>query len=503
LPVNRRTVLRASATAAALIAFDVTRAAASPVSTYWDQLRAEFGGTLVLPSDTDYNRAEQLYYAQYDAVRPQAIAYCTSAADVSACVRFARARKIRVTPRSGGHSSAGYSTSNGLVVDMSRLNGVTVGTSTVTVGSGLQQVDGVAALSARGLALTGGLAGTVAAAGYLQGGGFGLLTRNVGMGCDHIVSAEVVLADGTVVHASERQEPDLYWALRGGGGGNFGIVTSFELSPLSITGLVNFTLTWAWEDAAAVLSGWQQWVAAGARESGSQLGIALPDASPGAVPVVSVSGAWSGDPAKADADVDALVSLVGKPALTRRVQPLTYHDAMMEWYGCATKTVDQCHRVGYSPEAILARGTYLAVRSRMFGEPMPAAGIDAALAAFDSARRAGHGRVLSGAAFGGRANDVSRTATAYVHRDTEFSLVAANTLPSGAPAEVDRQDATAWTNGMFAALDPYSNGETYQNFVDPALPDWRTAYYGENYPRLAAVKRQYDPDRFFDFPQAV
>ncbi len=499
--VDRRSVLRAGAAAALVAVAGRIPAAASDVP--WDQLRARLGGTLVLPSDADYPRAKQLYFAEFDATTPRGVAYCTSASDVSACVRFARAHGFAATPRSGGHSAAGYSSSAGLVVDVSRMNSVRVTGSTVTVGSGLQQVDGLAALAPGGRVLPAGSAPTVGVAGYLQGGGFGMLTRSVGMACDHIVSAEVVLADGSVVHTSARRDPDLHWALRGGGGGNFGIVTAFEVAPVAITGLVNFAVTWPWDAAAAVLTGWQEWVRTGPREAGSGVVVVLPDAAPGAVPFVSVSGAWSGAPDQAAGAVDALVAAVGRAPATRRVAPLSYYDAMMETYGCSTKTVEQCHHLGYSAEAVLARGAYANVRSRMFRAPVPATGIDAVLGAFDAARASGHGRVLSGAALGGRANDVPRTATAYVHRDTLFTLSAVDTLPSGAPSPSDVAAGSSWVDGVYAAFDPYSNGETYQNSVDPSLRDWRRSYYRENLPRLVAVKHHYDPTRFFDFPQAV
>ena len=502
--VDRRTLFRAGAGAAVLATLAGTSFADEAKKIPWGDLATKLQGTLVTPSDAAYATAKQAYYSQYDSINPQAVAYCVSTEDVAACVKFARANNITATARSGGHSSAGYSTTTGLTVDVSRMNSVTgISATSAVFGAGTQLVDATNALAPSGLAVPGGLHPTVGLAGYLQGGGFGFLTRAEGMGCDRLLGAEIVLASGEVVRASESLNSDLFWALRGGGGGNFGIITRLKVKPVAITSLVNFSLTWAWEHAAKVVAGWQRWVVDGPRQLGAQFNIVMPDAAPGAVPLVSVSGAWSGDPAKAAAVVDALVSAVGKAPATRRVQQLPFQDAMMEWYGCSGKTVAQCHRTGTTTEGVLARGNFLLTRTRLYSAIQSESAIAAELAAFDASRRTGHTRVLSGAAFGGKANDVGRTATAYVHRDTQFSLIAATTLPVGSPATADRDAAQSWVNGVFNALNPTSNGETYQNFVDPALDTWRTAYYAENYTRLVNVKKAYDPGRFFRFAQAI
>nr|WSZ99716.1 FAD-binding protein [Streptomyces sp. NBC_00857] len=470
----------------------------------WAELRGKLAGTLVLPSDADYSRAKELHFKQFDTIAPRGVAYCASADDVRTCIRFAQDHGLPLAARSGGHSSTGYSSSTGLVVDVSRLNEVNVGASTVAVGAGTQQIDALTALTPRGLALPGGSCPTVALGGFLQGGGFGLLTREYGMACDRLVSAEVVLADGRVVVASESSEPDLYWALRGGGGGNFGIVTKFEVRPAEVTRMVNYQLSWTWDTAPAVMTAWQDWFATAPPQlGGGSLNFALPDASPGAVPIVSVTGGWTGAASALERKLDELVSAVGAPPASRRTQDLSYGDAMLYWYGCADKSTDECHRVGSNPEALLPRGSYLRARSRMFGRTLPTAGVEDVLAAFDADRTAGHTRSVSCGALGGKANEPSRTATAYAHRDTEYIMIYANVIPSGEPTEEQRAAAEAWTGGVFAAADPYSNGETYQNYPDPALTDWKQDYYAENYPRLSAVKKHYDPHGFFRSPQSI
>ncbi|MFF3754693.1 FAD-binding oxidoreductase [Streptomyces sp. NPDC002018] len=507
---DRRTVLRLGTSAAMGAALAGATGAASAGAwggakdrAPWESLRRRLTGDLVLPPDRGYAQARQSYFSQYDLPGPRGVAYCASVEDVRLCLRFAQDHDLPAVPRGGGHSQAGYSSTRGLVIDMARLRSVTVGRGTVTVGAGAQQIDVLHALSPYGLALVGGTCPTVGVAGYLLGGGYGLLTRGEGMACDRLVSAEVVLADGRVVTCSRTTEPDLFWALRGGGGGNFGIVTRLESTPARLSRLVNFTLSWPWERAAAVLDGWQGWVADGPAELGTILAVALPDAAPGALPVVTVTGAWTGSQPALDRALDQLAARVGAPPTGRTAEALGYRDAMMRWYGCADKSVEQCHRIGWTPEAMLRRGDFLRLRNRMFTHPMPTAGTEALLTAFDADRRAGHGRSITGVSLGGRANELARTDTAYVHRDTRFALMFADTMATGRPGESDRAAAQAWTTALFRAVDRYANGETYQNMPDPLLTDWQRAYYGENHRRLTEVKKQYDPGRFFRFPQAI
>ena len=505
MTIDRRSFLRAGAGAAAAagLATAWPNAWASDAATKWDPLQRAIQGTVVLPGSSDYPQAKQLHFMEFDAVNPAAIAYCQSAADVSTCLKFAQDNGIRVTARSGGHSPAGYSLNSGLVVDVSRLKSVSGDASSVVIGPGVQQVDALNALSPNGLAIAGGLCPTVGAGGFIQGGGIGMLTRAHGVGSDHLLAADVVLADGRTVRASAYEEPDLFWALRGGGGGNFGVVTSYEVTPIAVNRMINFSTSWAWDDAAAVLAGWQQWAIGGPLTMGSGLVIQLSDAAPGNVPVVLVFGAWTGDPAALDAALDDLQAKIGRAPTSRTAQDLTFRDAMMQRYNCSDKTVEQCHRVGTTPVAELARTGFSIERSRLFGSSLSASAIDEVLTAFEADRRAGHLRAIHGAGlFGGKVNEVAADATAFVHRTAEVSLSFATGLPTGAPTAADHDAAVAWAAAGFGVLSRYS-GETYQNFVDPYLADWKTAYYGANYDRLVRVKRAYDPYRFFDFPQAI
>ncbi|MBF6047106.1 FAD-binding protein [Streptomyces sp. NRRL B-1677] len=517
--LDRRTVLRAGAVAAAAAAGAgaTGAAAAGPVAASpagpaarrtgggvdWSELGRRLSGNLVLPSDSGYERARKLYSGQFDGIRPQAVAYCRGEADVRTTLAFAQDHGLPLVPRSGGHSFGGYSTGEGIVLDLSRLNTVALTPrNTVVMGAGTQQVDALTALSPRGVVVAGGNCPGVCPGGFVPGGGLGWQTRKFGMACDRLVSARIVLADGRTVTASAAENPDLFWATRGGGGGNFGVITSLELRPTDVPTLVTYNLTWPWEAAQRVVEAWQHWIIGGPRDLGAALAVQWPDAGKGA-PVVVVTGAWLGAADALDPVLDSLVASVGRAPATRSARRMSAHDAMMAQYGCAELSPEQCHTVGYSPEAALPRQNFSIDRNRLFSAAIPARGVEQILEAFAAGPRAGQFRFLSFFALGGAANRPDRSTTAYVHRDTEFYLGFSIALNKPDYSHEDEAAGRAWAARGLHTLDPYSNGESYQNFIDPELADWKTAYYAENYGRLTAVKRAYDPHRFFSFAQAV
>ncbi|WP_219825470.1 FAD-binding oxidoreductase [Nonomuraea typhae] len=477
--------------------------AARSRSGTWDRLRQALHGDLVRPGDKNYDLARQLALASFDRIRPQGVAYCADARDVQTCLRFVQDNSLPLAVRSGGHNFGGWSTGEGLVLDVSRLNHVRAGRGTVTLGTGAQAIDTLAALERRNVQVAAGICPTVCPGGFIQGGGVGWHTRKFGMACDLLVSAQVVLADGRVVRCSAESEPDLFWALRGGTGGNFGVVTEFEVRHIPMPRLTNYNVAWTWDDAIKVIPAYQQWIIDGPDDLGANMTVQLNDAAPGKVPLVYVWGAWLGEPGELKRHLDALVAAVGRRPTGRTAETLPYGKAMRQVWDCADKTDEQCHRVGYNPEAVLPRFGYGVDRGRLTDRAMPEPAVAEALAVFDSDRRPGQYRYLTFFAFGGRANRVPRTATAYVHRTSQYYIGFTAGLPGGSPGEEDRLAAEDWGARGFALADRNSNGETFQNFPDPRISDWRAAYYAENYPRLVEVKRRYDPHGLFRYAQAI
>ena len=469
----------------------------------WNQLSSHLQGQLVLPSDANYPTAKLVYTAQFDGINPGAIAYCTSPADVALCLGFAQDNALPFAARSGGHSAGGYSLSPGLVIDVSGLNSVTLANGTATIGPGAELVDITNTLAPAGLAISGGYCPTVAAGGFLQGGGIGLFTRTMGIACDSVTSVQVVLADGNVVTASPQQYSDLYWALRGGGGGNFGIVTSYTFTPTPLTFIDVALLTWPYDQALDVVNGWTQWLVDGPSTIGGGLNVTLADSAPGNVPTVSLILACTDVSTGFGTEISRLVSLVGDSPASQVTLTAPYEAIMMSQYNCADLTEAQCHLSGSSSVAELPRPAFGLERGRMFNGPIPRAGWANALAVFDTARLAGQEHLFQVTALGGTANNLPRAATAYVHRDTLFM---ANYICENAVGPVPNEAVAAGTQFVdagFAALNPYSNGESYQNFIDPRLPDWARSYYAENYFRLMQVKSVYDPYNAFRFAQSI
>jgi FAD/FMN-containing dehydrogenase len=461
----------------------------------------------VLPGDPSYAVAKQLDVEEFDATSPQAIAYCASTGDVAACLLFGQDNDLPIAARSGGHSAAGYSTTSGLVIDVSGLDTVTRLGGNATIGAGAQLVDVANTLASSGLTVSGGFCPTVALGGFLQGGGTGLLTRAVGVTSDTVLSARVVLASGKVVTASDQENPDLYWAIRGGGGGNFGIVTSYTVTPTAVTQLGLTTLAWDYSSAASVLDGWSRWLVDAPDPIGSAAVISLTDAAPGNQPTVSVLVGSPGS-AQLAVEVQRLIAAISAAPTAQATITDTYQAIMMSLWGCAQYTVAQCHRQGTNPAGVLPRTAFAVERSRLFNAPPPLAMWEKAVATFDDNRVAGQTHEIQLGALGGVVNQISRTATAYVHRDallnvSVLGVISSTSGSTAAQISAAERSARQWADTGFSVISPYSSGETYQNFIDPELKDWRRSYYAENYPRLVSVKHAYDPHRVFSFPQAI
>ncbi|MER6664375.1 FAD-binding protein [Amycolatopsis japonica] len=503
---TRRSVLgftAASAVSAVAGAFGSAGSAAGRTID-WNSLGRHLDGDLVLPSDPGYGQAREQALSQFDNTNPMAVAYCESTKDVQTVIAFAQDNRVHTVPRSGRHSFGGYSTTKGMILDVSRLNQVTTDGTHVTIGAGTRQTDALTALAPYGLALVSGMCPTVGSGGYIQGGGIGHQTRKYGMACDRLVSAEVVLADRRVVRASAQENPDLYWALRGNGGGNYGVVTKYTLEPVPRNSLVGYRLIWSGADAAVLIENWQQWVNTAPDDLSSVLMVRT-ETPPSSNTMVIVSGTWYSTMDELNRRIDELVAATGVTPPNRSVWELSVHDAMMRTYGYANLTTAQFHRAGTTPEATAAAWNYYRTRCRMFGSAVPRADVEDLLTLLaDPARfRDGQSRMLYFEALGGAANTRARTDTAYVHRTTKILAGLTAELSDPAYTSEDTAACESWLADGFAVLDRHSLRESYQNYMDPALPDWRTAYYAENYPRLVRIKRAYDPHKFFCFARGI
>jgi hypothetical protein len=251
-----------------------------------------------------------------------------------------------------------------------------------------------------------------------------------------------------------------------------------------------------------MLDGFAHWLVDAPWTLGGAAVVVLGDAAAGNAPVAETVLVSTGTASEFAAQVSRLISMTGPPA-SQSVGSTPYQTLMTDTFGCAAITAAQCHRIGTTPAAEIPGYPFGVVRGRMFGHPLPRSGWEKAVGVFDLARTAGQTHKLEVLALGGAVNDLSRTETAYVHRDTLFDMNYLTTVYQSPVSATSKASAEQWVNAGFVAIDHYSNGETYQNFIDPSLPDWRQAYYAENYARLASIKAKYDPFDAFRFAQGI
>ncbi len=461
-------------------------------------------GELVLPSSAAYGTAVQSYNPVFDGAHPLAVAYVESASDVAAVVGYGRDRNVPLSIRSGGHCYGGWSTGPGVVIDVTRLDAVTVSGGTVTAGSGTRLVDFYAAMAPHGLAVPGGSCPTVGLAGLALGGGLGVLDRKLGLTSDNMVHAEVVLASGEVVTCSESSHSDLFWALRGAGGGSFGVVTRMAFRPSPIGDLGLLTLVWPWSAAPRAVAAWQRWAPTAPDELWSNCLLLASQSTPtGTAPVARITGVYAGGQSQLQPLVDDLISAVGSQPFDDFVGSAAYLQTMLIEAGCDGDTLPECHLPSVNPHGILTRAPF-AAKSDFVSVPFSSAAISRLLAAVE-AREASP--VLSGGgialdAAGGAVNRVAAGATAFVHRDALFSMQYSANWPNGAAASLVQANMT-WLSDAWQSMRPYVNGQAYQNYADPQLTDWAEAYYGSNLPRLEQVKAAYDPHDLWRFPQSI
>jgi FAD/FMN-containing dehydrogenase len=477
----------------------------SPVSSAdWTALGHDLSGTLVRPSEAAYTVAKRQFDPRFDSLHPAGIAYCRDPHDVSTCLAFVRKYGLPVAARSGGHSYAGWSSSSGLIVDVTPMAGVNVTGTAATVGAGTHLVDFYNGLSAHGRVVPGGSCPTVGIAGLTLGGGVGVVSRAYGLTSDNVTSLQIVTADGLLRTCSASSNPDLFWACRGGGGGNFGVVTSFTFATHPASEIVLFFLSWPWSQAARVISAWQSWAPHAPDQLWSNLHLAA--APGGSIPSIQVGGTYLGSASAASALLEKLYAAAGSDPSSPflEVSPSWLH-AMLVEAGCASLTVNECHLPTQNPAGQLSRASEYA-KSDFFTKPLSSQGIGTLLSGVESLQRvSGASGGAGGIAFdalGGAVNRIAPGATAFVHRDALFQAQYTTTWPVGsASAGVARQHA--WQQSFWQSMRPYASGQAYQNYIDPALTNWQQAYYGANFSRLTQVKGTYDPDRVFTFPQAI
>ena len=465
----------------------------------WTAFGRDLAGQLVRPGDADYATSRLLYDPRFDSLTPAGIAFCANPADVAECLAFVQRHGVAVTPRSGGHSYAGYSSGSGLVIDVTRMNTVSeVGGGTARVGAGARLVDLYSQLDAYGVTVPGGSCPTVGVAGLALGGGIGVVSRAYGTLSDNIASVQMVTPDGTVRECDADRDSDLFWACRGGGGGNFGVATAFTFTTHQSQEMVLFLLKWPWSQTEQVIRAWQSWAPTAPDELWSNLqALSNDDGSPG----IQVGGTYLGSMSSAQEEIARLVAAVGStPEGTPFLE--SHAQAMMLEAGCSNLTVAECHLPTQNPQGLLQRESEFA-KSHIFTQPLGSDAIAVIVNAVE--QRQAMAGVQGGIAFdalGGAINRVPAADTAFVHRDGLFMAQLTTVWENDASlTEITRQEN--WLRNLHQDLIPYASGQAYQNYLDPELANWQQAYYGANYSRLLQVRGTYDPNGIFRLPQGI
>jgi hypothetical protein len=467
--ISRQAFLRAAAGAlAAGVVFGSGRASADPSTSGWEGLSGAIGGQVIRPDNgPQFATAKQVFNTNYNGSTPAVIVTVRSPGDVQKAMAFAAAHNLKVAPRSGGHSYVGASTADGtMVLDLRQLPGginydAATGYVTVTPATSLYALH--QALAAAGRGIPTGTCPSVGAAGHALGGGLGAHSRHAGLMCDQLMSASVVLPGGQTVTASTANNPDLFWALRGGGGGNFGVTTSLTFATFPTRDVDVVNLNFPPQSFAQVLVGWQNWLRTADRNSWA-LADSTTDAFGKQCRILATCPAGSGSSV-----ASAIISTVGMQPTGTETHTFNYLD-LVRYLAVGN--------LNPAPLGYVGGSDVLPTIS-----PAGAQGIASAVDAFPR----GAGRMLAIMhALDGALASVAPGATAFPWR-RQSALVQWYVETSGSPSA-----ATSWLNAAHQAVQPYSVGG-YVNYLEANQPASR--YFGANLPRLSAVRQKYDPGR--------
>lgn len=449
-------------------------------------LQRVIAGDVVLPDSPAYEEVAYPQIARFREIRPQAVVLCRTPMDVVEAISFTRRSGLRTATRSGGHCFAGRSSTRGIVIDVSPMRKVTIREGVAAVGAGARLGEIYDALEMDGVTIAAGCGPSVGVAGLALGGGLGILGRKYGLTCDQLVRAQVVLADGRVVECDEHLHENLFWALRGAGGCQFGIVTQLTLRTVPAPTTTTLHLIWSHTDAAAVIDAWQSL----APDAPDELAASLLVTATGDEPAsVHVFGAMLGTESDAVALLSDLTARAGVDPSSASFRQLSFRDAKR-------------HLAEHGPGEEPSPQSFGFSKSEFFRKPLPRDAIAALMKHFSAGRIAGTTRVLDFTPWGGAYNRMQPDATAFVHRAERFLLKHDVFLATEALSKASRS-AHSWLAQSWKLTHSWGSGGVYPNFPDPDLEDWASAYHASNYDRLLRVKATYDPDNFFQFHQSL
>jgi hypothetical protein len=391
-------------------------------------------------------------------------------------VDWCRNHSLPFAVRCGGHSYEGFSQSTNVVIDMRLMNAIAIDskTNTATVGAGASLGGLYRAIAARRLAFTGGSCPTVGISGHLLGGGYGYLARPYGLACDSLLSVDLINPDGRQVRADAHQNTDLYWACRGGGGGSFGVATGFTVQLKKVANVIVFRVVWlglSIKGAKSVMKAWQRWAPHAPRTIDSNL---VASKGPNGTINLHAAGQSVGTLSELQRELQELPK--SQSVLIRR---MTFSDAVDFFSGGSA----------YPTQFMKGKSDYATA-------PISDEGLDV----FMTGLAQGLPKYVVCDAYGGSLAEIAPDATAFVHRrGTAFCLQYGSVWSNPADTQKRLDDMRQF----YGSLRPYMSGSAYVNYCDLDLPNYATAYWGENLTRLKQIKAGFDPDNVFRHAQSV
>lgn len=451
-------------------------------------LGRDMTGRLILPNQMGYSLASRPNNALYDDRRPIAVAMCADATDVSRCVKWARDTGTPFVIRSGGHNYAGFSTTNGLLIDVRAMHRVTLDLKNglVTIEGGVNNEDMASALRSYSVAVPSGRCPTVGAAALCLGGGWGFAATHAGLTCDSLVSTDLIGANTQLITANDKENVDLFWALRGGGGGNFGVNTSLTFRLHEVSTVTRFNIIWPPGKQVEIMSMLQDLQINNATllSTRSKVRMRSPGSYPSLTDLVAESiGLYWGNEKDFREIIQPIVALL-KPDVFE-----VYEEGY--WRARDALATDD------------PTGLY-EIRSNYVEEKLSDDGLANMLGWMTrwpggSLTQQNMGILF---AIGGKVRDIAADATAYVHRNSNFIfLLEASWAPADKPSTVRKQ--LAWLTDYYNDMQRFLQPSTYVNFPSRELKNWKSYYYGANLSKLVEVKRHYDRNNVFKFRQSI
>jgi FAD/FMN-containing dehydrogenase len=448
-----------------------------------DQLREQVRGDVITRDDGSYEEARKVYNAMIDK-QPRVVVRPRDVGDVMAAVEFARENELDLSIRGGSHSVPGFGTNDdGVVIDLCLMRGVRVDpkTRTARAEGGATWGDFNHATYPFGLATTGGIISTTGIGGLTLGGGIGYLSRGFGLSCDNLVSCDVVTAEGSVLVASETENEDLLWALRGGGG-NFGVVTSFEYQLHPVKDIYGGPMFFELENAGDVLRFLREFIPGAPEELGGfpafQIAPPLPfiPEERHGEPFCAVVACWTGPIDKGEDAIRLLRDVA--PVVAEHVGPMPYPALNAAFDGLVPPGLQHYWKANFVTEL-----TDAAIDAHLeHGPKLPVVNSTVHIYPID-----------------GACHRIGSNDTAFGHRDANFAAVIAGMWPDPA----DNESNIKWVRDYYDAIAPHSEEGGYINFAADDDQDRAPANYGANYERLVEVKQKYDPDNLFHMNQNI